>query len=92
MESPGHVTLAEMPFDIVTHITALMPDMLSPEEVRRLGSMGFLPGETVTKIHGGGLGKIDPLAIRIGRTTIALRRRYAAAILVGVPISGTTGS
>jgi ferrous iron transport protein A len=82
MGFPNIANLADIPFDAAAHIHGLQPNMLSADEYRRLQSLGFLAGEAVCKIHGGGFGKVDPLAIRIGRTTIALRRRYAAAILV----------
>ncbi len=77
-----HATLAEMPFEVERQIASIAAHGLTDEEFRRLQSLGFLPGESVMKIHGGGFGKSDPLAIRIGRTTIALRRRYAAAVLI----------
>ncbi|MDH5175101.1 MAG: ferrous iron transport protein A [Gammaproteobacteria bacterium] len=48
---------------------------------RRLLELGFVPGETVEVISvvwpGG-----DPMAVRLGNTTFALRRREAAAVLV----------
>ncbi len=75
-------TLADLPFDVEGQVASIAAESLSDEEFRRLQSLGFLPGETVKKIHGGGFGKVDPLAIRIGRTTIALRRRYAVAVLI----------
>ena len=48
---------------------------------RRLLELGFVPGESlevVEEIWPGG----DPMAIRLGNTTFALRRREASAILV----------
>jgi ferrous iron transport protein A len=48
---------------------------------RRLLELGFVPGESVEVIEqvwpGG-----DPLAVRLGNTTFALRRREASAIIV----------
>jgi ferrous iron transport protein A len=48
---------------------------------RRLLELGFVAGETVEVISvvwpGG-----DPMAVRLGNTTFALRRREAAAVLV----------
>ena len=48
---------------------------------RRLLELGFVPGETVEvveEVWPGG----DPMAIRIGNTTFALRRREARAVIV----------
>jgi ferrous iron transport protein A len=48
---------------------------------RRLLELGFVPGEpveVVEEIWPGG----DPMAIRLGNTTFALRRREASAVIV----------
>jgi ferrous iron transport protein A len=48
---------------------------------RRLLELGFVPGEAlevVEEIWPGG----DPMAIRLGNTTFALRRREASAVIV----------
>ena len=50
---------------------------------RRLLELGFIPGEMVEvieEIWPGG----DPMAVRVGNTTFALRRREAGAVLVAV--------
>ena len=50
---------------------------------RRLLELGFVPGElieVVAEIWPGG----DPMAIRVVKTTFALRRREAGAVLVSV--------
>ncbi len=50
---------------------------------RRLMEIGFVPGETIhiiEQIWPGG----DPIAVRIGSTVFALRRREASAVLVRV--------
>ena len=48
---------------------------------RRLLELGFVPGESVEvveEIWPGG----DPMAVRLGNTTFALRRREASAVIV----------
>jgi ferrous iron transport protein A len=53
---------------------------------RRLLELGFIPGEAVEvvgEIWPGG----DPMAVRLGSTTFALRRREAGAIMVTVEAS-----
>jgi len=50
---------------------------------RRLLELGFVPGEAlevVAAVWPGG----DPIAVRLGNTTFALRRREARAVLVAV--------
>ncbi|HSQ69219.1 MAG TPA: FeoA family protein [Steroidobacteraceae bacterium] len=50
---------------------------------RRLLELGFVPGEmveVVQQVWPGG----DPMAVRLGNTTFALRRREAGAVLVAV--------
>jgi len=48
---------------------------------RRLLELGFVPGEAIEvieEIWPGG----DPMAVRVGNTTFALRRREAGAVLI----------
>lgn len=47
----------------------------------RLLEIGFLPGELV-RVMAHGYPSRDPLAVRVGHTTFALRRREAALIRV----------
>ncbi|MDE2414930.1 MAG: ferrous iron transport protein A [Comamonadaceae bacterium] len=51
--------------------------------VLRLMEIGFLPGEPVSVIASG-FPAADPLAVRVGQATFALRRHEAAHILVHV--------
>jgi ferrous iron transport protein A len=51
------------------------------ELVLRLTEIGFVPGEAIRIVASGGLGR-DPLAVRIGHTTFALRRHEASFIHV----------
>jgi len=47
----------------------------------RLMEIGFLPGETICPVAHGSLGR-DPVAVRVGRSTFALRRHEAALVRV----------
>ena len=47
----------------------------------RLLEIGFLPGESV-RVIGHGVPGHDPLAVRIGHSTFALRRHEAALVQV----------
>ncbi|MBK6452202.1 MAG: ferrous iron transport protein A [Steroidobacteraceae bacterium] len=56
---------------------------------RRLLELGFVPGESfevIGEIWPGG----DPIAVRLGNTTFALRRREAAAVMVEPEVIGVT--
>jgi Fe2+ transport system protein FeoA len=52
----------------------------SPELKRRLYALGFVPGASVTKLRVAPLG--DPLQVRVGGSSVSIRAREAAAILV----------
>ena len=54
---------------------------LSTPEARRLRALGFDEGVGVEVLHRASLGK-GPIACRIGRMTVALRRAVAGAIFV----------
>ncbi len=48
---------------------------------RRLLELGFVPGEPIEVIEEIWPGR-DPIAVRVGNTTFALRRREAGAVFV----------
>ena len=54
---------------------------LDEAEACRLRHFGFDEGVTVQPLHLGPFGR-DPIAIRVGRMTVASRRRHAGAIHV----------
>jgi len=63
----------------------LEPDQLHEHElVLRLIEIGFLPGEKIRVIARGQPGD-DPIAVRLGQTTFALRRFEAAFVRVHAP-------
>ena len=57
---------------------------LSTPEARRLRELGFDEGVGVEVLHRASLGK-GPIACRIGRMTVALRRAVAGAVHVALP-------
>lgn len=69
------------------HARALVAGMLPARDAQeraialRLLEIGFLPGETVRVVARGGLGG-DPIAVRVGQATFALRRREASMVQV----------
>ena len=70
-----------------SHRWATVLDLLRPtgaedrELVLRLTEIGFVPGEAVRIVASGVPGR-EPLAVRLGHTTFALRRHEAAFIRV----------
>lgn len=73
--------LAELPDGApatVREVHAHSPD-LSASMLRRLGELGFLPGEPVMALRRGPGGR-EPLAVQIGDTMIALRLSEARCI------------
>ena len=58
---------------------------LEEAEVRRLKQFGFDEGVAIEPLHLGPFGR-DPLAVRVGRMTVAIRRAHARAVHV-VPIT-----
>ena len=65
-------------------IAAVDWDNLAPGESRRLRELGFDEGVAVETLHNGPFGR-DPIACRVGRMTVAIRRVHAAAIRVELP-------
>ncbi len=57
---------------------------LAPEEAKRLRALGIDEGAQVSIAHRGIFIGKDPLAIIIGRMTVALRRVHARAMTVRV--------
>jgi len=54
---------------------------LEEGEAARLRHFGFDEGVAVEPLHLGPFGR-DPIAIRVGRMTVAIRRKHAGAIRV----------
>jgi ferrous iron transport protein A len=76
------VRLDELPLNRTATISAIDWDVLAPPEARRLRELGFDEGVTVSALHAGGLFGRDPIACRVGRMTVAIRRAHASAIMV----------
>jgi len=76
-----NVRLDQLPFHTPARVTAVHWQALTPAEARRLRNLGLDEGVTVEALHGGPIGR-DPLAVRIGRMTVAIRRAHAETISV----------
>ncbi|MFZ1741379.1 MAG: FeoA family protein [Pontixanthobacter sp.] len=55
---------------------------LAPDEGKRLRALGLDTGARVAIAHKGVFGTSDPIAVMIGRMTIAVRKVHAAAMEV----------
>ncbi len=72
--------LDHLPLNRAAVIRAIDWDVLPDQEGHRLRSLGFEPGVSIEALHKGILMWRDPLAVRVGRMTVALRSNVAAAI------------
>ena len=75
------VRLDQLPFKTPATVTGVAWDALTAPEARRLRNLGLDEGVTVEALHGGPFGR-DPIAVRIGRMTVAIRRAHAETISV----------
>ncbi len=66
-------------------VAAVVGDLAGSSIARRLLELGFVPGErieVIEEVRPGG----DPIAVRIGSSIFALRRREARRVLVQVQV------
>ena len=82
IQLPG-VALADLEPGTVARVLCVSstPDRASGELALRLAELGFLPGESVRIVARGFLSR-EPIAVRVGTGTFALRRFEAEAIRV----------
>lgn len=76
------MTLDLLPIGQGARIVAVDWSALVQEEASRLRSLGLEEGARVAVAHRGILGSRDPIAITVGRMTVAVRRVHAAAMQV----------
>lgn len=75
------LSLDQLPFRTPATVTGVAWDALTASEARRLRNLGLDEGVKVEALHGGPVGR-DPLAVRIGRMMVAIRRAHAQTISV----------
>jgi ferrous iron transport protein A len=75
-------TLDQLPAHVLASVTSADWDCLDVREVRRLRELGLDIGAQVEPLNKGGLFGRDPIAVRVGRMTIAMRRAHAAVFQV----------
>lgn len=82
------MTLDLLPIGTPARIAAVDWSSLVAEEAQRLRALGLDVGARVTLAYRGVFMGRDPLAVEIGRMTVALRRVHARAMTVE-PIAET---
>jgi ferrous iron transport protein A len=81
-EVPAGMKLADLAIGALARVVSVSAaDEAAPDMGRRLAELGFLPGEAV-RIVARGLMAREPIAVRIGTGTFALRLFEAACIRV----------
>jgi ferrous iron transport protein A len=78
---PEVISLDRLTIGTKARVAAIDWTMLESGEACRLQHFGFDEGVTVEPLHLGPFGR-DPIAIRVGRMTVAIRRKHAIAIRV----------
>ncbi|HKX77468.1 MAG TPA: FeoA family protein [Novosphingobium sp.] len=76
------MTLDLLPIGQKARVVAVDWSALVADEAQRLRALGIDAGARVAVAHRGVFGGLDPIAVTIGRMTIAVRRAHAAAMQV----------
>ena len=76
------MTLDLLPVGQRARIVAVDWSLLVEEEAQRLCALGLDEGARVAVSHRGVFAGSDPLAVMVGRMTVALRRSHARAMQV----------
>ena len=76
------VTLDTLPIGQEARIIAVDWAALVPEEAQRLRALGIDLGAQISVAHRGVFLGRDPIAVTVGRMTVALRRVHARAMQV----------
>ena len=86
---PGFVSLAALPPGTRGSVVGVGSSAMPPSALeRRLLEFGFVQGEQVEILAEARPGR-DPFVVRIGHTTLALRRHEAQSVWVEISRSGT---
>jgi len=76
---PESIGLDRLPVGSKARIASVDWAGLDDGEANRLRQFGFDEGVIVELLHLGPFGR-DPLAVRVGRMTVAIRRKHAGAV------------
>ncbi len=75
------VSLDQLPYHLPATVTGIDWASLGQSDAKRLRNLGFDEGVAIEALHGAPFGR-DPLAVRIGRMQVAIRRAQAKTIMV----------
>lgn len=78
------MTLDELGKGQAARIAHVAWPSLAEDDAKRLQALGIDQGATVSMAHRGVFAGRDPLAVRIGSMTVAIRRSHARAIAVDI--------
>ncbi|PZO71578.1 MAG: ferrous iron transport protein A [Pelagerythrobacter marensis] len=76
------MTLDQLPQGKRATIIAIDWSRFDPSEGKRLRALGMDEGARVAVAHRGVFGGRDPLAVMVGRMTVAVRRAHALAMQI----------
>lgn len=85
------MTLSDLPTDQPARVRAVQAHPTQAEWARQLADIGFVPGEPVCVLRRAAPGG-DPMVVRIGCSTFALRRAEAACIEVDAVAGAGAGA
>ncbi|HJT41048.1 MAG TPA: FeoA family protein [Sphingobium sp.] len=74
--------LTDLPLRQPAYVDLIDWTALSAADGQRLREFGLCEGASVEALHHGGLLGRGPIACKVGRMTVAMRRNHAAAITV----------
>ena len=86
---PSSTTLDLLSLQQPAEVVAIDWSAISDNEGRRLRALGIDKGVSVEKLYKGMFGMNDPIALKVGRMMIAVRKSHAKAIWVS-PVAVTT--
>ena len=81
LEPTAGVALSSATVGVQMTVVGVRADARAPESASRLRELGFIAGEPVRVLRRGQPGG-EPLAVRVGVSTFALRRAEADCVLV----------
>lgn len=74
--------LTDLPLRQPAYVDVIDWSALSTSEGQRLREFGLCEGASVEALHRGGLFGNGPIACKVGRMIVAMRRNHAAAVTV----------
>ena len=77
------LSLDQLKLGVRARVQSIDWDSLDTVEAARLRHFGFDEGVAVEPLHLGPFGR-DPIAVRVGRMTVAIRRIHARAVRVAL--------